>query len=43
MADSEIKNQAREQLYKFTKTVLFIVLGTYFFCILIKYVIQLMN
>lgn len=43
MADPEIKSQALEPLYRFTKTVLFIALGTYFFCVLIKYVIQLMN
>ena len=43
MADTEIENQALEPLYRFTKTLLFIALGTYFFCVLIKYVMQLIH
>src|SRR5665648_312470 len=30
-------------LYRFTKTVLFIALGTYFFCVILKYIIESMQ
>ena len=40
MAYTEIKDQALKPLYRFTKTILLMAIGTYFFCIIIKYFIQ---